>query len=74
MVEIKGKLATRDMHMFGENSTGSKKLCVWEEAGVIAEDKDSKMSDRGATMMLLATSNAKVTVYKCGTPAPQGLW
>ena len=52
-VEIKGKLATRDMHLFGANTTWSKKLRVWGEAGVVAEGKDSKTSDTGATMMFV---------------------
>ena len=67
MVEIKGKIATHDMHMSGAIPMWSKKLWVWGEAGVIAEDKDSK------TGGLLVTSNVKVTVYICGTHAPQGL-
>ena len=53
MVEIKGKLATHDMHMFDANTTWSKKLRVWGEAGVVAESKDSKTGDRGATMMFV---------------------
>ena len=32
VVEIKGKLATRDLHMFGANPMWSKKLRVWGEA------------------------------------------
>jgi hypothetical protein len=31
MVNIKGKLAMRDVHMFGANPTWSKKLHVWGE-------------------------------------------
>jgi hypothetical protein len=50
MVEIKGKLATRDMYLFGANPTWSKKLHVWGEAGVVAEGKDSKTGNRGATI------------------------
>ena len=50
-VEIKFKLATRDVHMFGANPTWSKKLYVWGKAVVVAEGKDSKTGDRGATMM-----------------------
>ena len=53
VVEIKGKLATHDMHMFGANSTWSKKLHVWGEAGVVAEGKDSKTGDRGTKMMFV---------------------
>ena len=53
VVKIKGKLATRDMHLFGANPTWSKKLRVWGEAGVVAEGKDSKTGNRGATMMFV---------------------
>ena len=62
MVEIKDKLATHDMHMFGANPTWSKKLHVWGEVGVVAEGKDSKTDDRGATMMFVgyATANQKL--------------
>ena len=59
VVEIKGKLATHDMHMFGENPTWSKKLHVWGEAGVVAEGKDSKTGNRGATMMFVGYSKCK---------------
>jgi hypothetical protein len=53
VVKIKGKLATSDVHLFGANPTWSKKLRVWGEAGVVAEGKDSKTGDRGATMMFV---------------------
>ncbi len=53
MVDIKGKLATRYMHLFVVNPIWSKKLHVWGEVGVIAEDKDSKIGDRGATKMFV---------------------
>ena len=53
MVEIKGKMATCNIHMFDVNSMWSKKLRVWGEAGVIAEGKDSKIGDRGSTMMFV---------------------
>ena len=59
VVEIKGKLATHDMHLFGANPTWSKKLCVWGEAGVVAEGKDSKTGDRGATMMFVGYAEHK---------------
>ena len=52
-VKIKGKLATRDMHLFGANPTWSNKLCVGGEAGVVAEGKDSNTGKRGATMMFV---------------------
>ena len=59
VVKIKGKLATRDMHLFGANPTWSKKLHVWGEAGIIAEGKDSKTGDRGATMMFVGYAECK---------------
>ena len=59
VVDIKGKLATRDMHMFGANPTWSKKLCVWGEVGVVAEGKDSKTGNKGATMMFIGYAECK---------------
>ena len=53
VVEVKGKIATRDKHMFGANPAWSRKLRVWGEAGVVAEGKDSKTGDKGATMMFV---------------------
>ena len=53
VVEIKGKMVTRDVHMFDANPTWSNKLHVWGKAGVVAEGKDSKTGDRGATMMFV---------------------
>ena len=59
VVEIKGKIATHDMHMSGAIPMWSKKLWVWGEAGVIAEGKDSKTGDRGATMMFVGYAECK---------------
>jgi hypothetical protein len=59
VVEMKGKLATHDMHLFGANPTWSKKLRVWGEAGAVAEGKDSKTGDRGATMMVVGYTERK---------------
>jgi hypothetical protein len=53
VVEVKGKLATRDMHLFGANPRWSNILQVWGEAGVVTEGKESKTGDRGATMMFV---------------------
>ena len=53
VVDVKGKQATRDMHMFGANPSWSGKLRIWGEAGVVAEGKDGKTGDRGATMMFV---------------------
>ena len=58
--------------MFGANPTWSKKLQVWGKAGVVAEGKDSKTGDKGATMMFVGMPNAKATVYECGICAHQG--
>ena len=71
VVEIKGKLATRGMHLFGANPTWSKKLHVWVEARVIAEGKDSKTGNKGTAMMFVGYAEHEVTVYECGTHAPQ---
>jgi hypothetical protein len=59
VVKIKGKLATPDMQLFGVNPTWSKKLRVWGEVGVVAEGKDSKTGDRGATMMFVGYAKGK---------------
>ena len=59
VVKIKGKLAKRGMHLFAANPKWSKKLCVWGEAGVVAEGKDSKTGNRGATMMFVGYAECK---------------
>ena len=59
VVDIKGKIATQDAHMFGANPTWSNKLQVWGKAEVIAEDKDSKTGDKGATMMFVGCTECK---------------
>jgi hypothetical protein len=69
VVKIKGKLATRDMHLFGANPTWYKKLHVWGEAGVVAEGKDSKTGNRDVTMMFVGYAECKSD--NCGTHAPQ---
>ena len=71
MVEIQGELATHDMHMFGANPMWSEKLCVWGKAGVVAEGKDSKTGNRGATMMFVGYAECKCDGV-CGMHAPQG--
>jgi hypothetical protein len=53
VVDVKGKMATRDVHMFGANPLWSSKLKVWAEAGIVAEGKDAKTGDRGTTMMFV---------------------
>ena len=47
------------MHLFGANLSWSKKLLAWEEAGVVAEGKDSKTDDRGATKMFIGCAERK---------------
>jgi hypothetical protein len=59
VVEIKGKLDTHNMHLFGANPTWSKKLHDWGEAGVVAEGKDSKTGNRGITMMFVGYTERK---------------
>ena len=53
VVEIKRKMATRDVHMIGANPTWSNKLHVWGNAGVVAEGKDSRTGDKGAMIMFV---------------------
>jgi hypothetical protein len=53
VVDVKGKMATRDAHMFGANPSWSGKLRVWGEAGVVTEGKNGKTGDRGVTMMFV---------------------
>ena len=57
VVDMKGKSATRDVHVFGVNPSWSNKLKVWAKAGVVAEGKDAKTGDRGATMMFVGYSD-----------------
>ena len=45
--------------MFGANPVWSQKLCVWGKVGVVAEGKDSKTGDRGATMMFFGYTERK---------------
>jgi len=53
MVDVKGKLALCDVHMFSANPLWSSRLKIWDKAGVVAEGKDSKTGDQGATMMFV---------------------
>ena len=39
VVDVKGKMATRDVHMFGANPSWASKLKVWGEAGVVTEGR-----------------------------------
>ncbi len=48
-----------DVHMFGANPFWTWKLCVWGEAGVIAEGKNSKTGDNDVTMMFFGYADCK---------------
>jgi hypothetical protein len=64
MVEAKGKVATRDMHMFGANPMWSNKLRICGEAGVMAEGQDSKTGDRGASMMFVCYAERESDIVR----------
>ena len=66
VVEVGGKTATHDTHMFGANPSWDWKLHVWGEAGIVAEGKNSKTGDKGTTMIFLDTLIVKVTASECG--------
>ena len=51
VVDIKGKLATRDMHLFGVNPTWSKKLRIWGEAVQMKEHQEELMVNLFAYFM-----------------------
>ena len=53
MGEVNGKLATRDVHIYGANPMWSKNLCFWRTAGGVTTGIDSKTGDRGTNMMLV---------------------
>ena len=53
VVDVKGKLATGDVYMFGANPSWPSMLNVWGKAGVVTEGKDGKTGDRGASMMFV---------------------
>ncbi len=59
LIEVKGKVGTPDVHMFGANPLWSNKLRIWGEVGVVVEGKDSKTGDRGATMMFVGYTEHK---------------
>ena len=59
VVEVGGKTATHDMHMFGANPSWAQKLCVWGEAGIVAEGKNSKTGDKGTTMMFVGYADCE---------------
>ena len=45
--------------MFGVNPSWAQKLHVWGEAGVVAEGKNSKTGDKGATMMFVGYADCE---------------
>jgi len=53
VVEIDGKTATRNEHVYGSNPKWANNLRTFGEAGVVKEGKDGKSGDRGTTMMFV---------------------
>jgi hypothetical protein len=59
VIDVNGKEATRDMHMFGANPKWTKNLRVWGEGGVVTVGKDSKTGDKGTFMMFVRYDELK---------------
>jgi hypothetical protein len=57
MVNLNGKLLTREEHVFGNKPKWVNNMRIWGEAGVVKTGKDKKTGNRGATMMFVAYSN-----------------
>jgi hypothetical protein len=53
VIDINGRLATHDVHMIGVNPKWTRNLRVWGQVKVITVGKDSKTSDKGATMIFV---------------------
>ena len=53
VIELQGKVATRDIHVYGANPKWACNLHTWGEAGVVKIGKNSKTGDRGTTMMFV---------------------
>ena len=53
VIEVSGKIAMRDVHMFSVNPKWTRNLQVWGEAGVMTVRKDSKTGDKGTKMMFI---------------------
>ena len=71
VVNVKGKLATSDVHMFGANPSWSSRLKIWGEAGVMAEGKKSKTGDKRTTMMFVDYADQEsdsVRMWDLATP------
>ena len=47
VIEVSGKIATSDVHMFGANPKGTKNLQVWGEAQAVTVKKECKTGDKG---------------------------
>ena len=45
LVNVGGKMATRDEHVYGSNLNWATNLCIFGEAGVVKEGKDGKAGD-----------------------------
>jgi len=53
IIDVNGKQATRDVHMFGVNPKWYKNLHFWEESGAVTLGKDSKTVGGGPAMMFV---------------------
>jgi hypothetical protein len=53
LVEVKGVTSTHDTHMYGKNSSWTRNMRTFGEAGVVAEGKNKKFASRGTTMMFV---------------------
>jgi len=53
IVEVNGKVATRDEHMYGEKPKWTKHMRRFEECGVVKEGKNGKAGSRGIAMMFV---------------------
>jgi hypothetical protein len=53
MIDGNGKVATRDMQMFGANPKWTKNLQVWGEGVVVTVGLDSKIGDKRTCMMIV---------------------
>eukprot|EP00985_Skeletonema_marinoi_P020006 scaffold11691_cov76-Skeletonema_marinoi.AAC.1 len=53
IIEINGKVATRDEHMYGEKPKWTKHMKRFGECGVVKEGKNGKAGSRGIAMMFV---------------------
>ena len=69
IVEINGKAATRDEHMYGEKPKRTKNMKKFGECGVVKEGKNGKAGSRGIAMMFVGyAANRESDSYECTTP------